>query len=76
MIIDESQYKVQISRNAKPSACYQALSLLKGEIFCFSSIQTLFGHKKIGPDGDRTHYLLVANETLSQMSYRPSKQLY
>ena len=26
-----------------------------------------------GPDGDRTHYLLVANEALSQMSYRPSE---
>ena len=24
-----------------------------------------------GPDGDRTRYLLVANEALSQMSYRP-----
>lgn len=27
--------------------------------------------KKNGPDEDRTRYLFVANEALSQMSYRP-----
>ena len=28
-----------------------------------------------GPDEDRTHYLVIANDALSQMSYRPVRAL-